>query len=99
MGIVNVIMLNILFGIIVDTFGQLRATKAESDKDISNICYICGLDRQTLDRKGNGFAIHIETDHQKWNYIKYIVRLSLFCLHMFLSWRFDNILWNHRLNC
>merc|ERR1712230_128175 len=63
--LINVIMLNVLFGIIVDTFGQLRAIEAESKKDISNICYICGLDRQILDRKGNGFANHIATDHDK----------------------------------
>merc|ERR1711939_508763 len=74
--LINVIMLNVLFGIIVDTFGQLRAIEAESKKDISNICYICGLDRQILDRKGNGFANHIATDHDKWNYMKYIVHLK-----------------------
>lgn len=72
----NVIMLNVLFGIIVDTFGELRATEADRNKDISNICYICGLDRQTLDRKGDGFQKHISTDHYKWNYMKYIVYLK-----------------------
>jgi len=73
--LVNVIVLNVLFGIIVDTFGQLRATEAESEKDISNVCFICGLDRQVLDREGSGFSDHINTEHQKWNYMKYIVYL------------------------
>jgi len=72
--LINVIVLNVLFGIIVDTFGQLRATEAESEKDISNVCFICGLDRQILDREGSGFSDHINKEHQKWNYMKYIVR-------------------------
>jgi hypothetical protein len=41
-------MLNILLGIIIDTFAQLRDQKSEMDYDMRNICYICNIDRATV---------------------------------------------------
>lgn len=41
-------MINILFGIIIDTFAQLRDNKKEIDEDMKNICFICNLDRYTV---------------------------------------------------
>lgn len=39
--LVKVILLNILFGIIVDTFASMREEKKSKDHDKNNFCYIC----------------------------------------------------------
>ena len=73
--IVVVIVLNIFLGIIVSTFAQLRDEKKGIHEDMENICFICGIDRQTFDKDGEGFESHIKSDHFLWNYINFIVHL------------------------
>ena len=43
--IVITILLNIIFGIIIDTFAQLIGAKEEMLVDIKNVCFICNIDR------------------------------------------------------
>lgn len=71
-------MLNILLGIIIDTFGSLREELKNYNYDRDNICFICGFDRETLEKisnKRNGFRKHIKEDHYMWNYLFYIAYL------------------------
>ncbi len=77
--IVVLVLLNIFFGIIIDTFGELRALKNERDEDTTTICFICGIDNQTFDRASptpRGFQDHITADHNMWNYFYYIVYIE-----------------------
>ena len=46
--LINIIFLNIIFGIIIDTFAELRDEKNRIDSDKKNICFICGLDRYNV---------------------------------------------------
>jgi len=48
MMIIVVIMFNILFGIVIDTFAALRDEKSFKDLDMTNICFICAIDRSTV---------------------------------------------------
>ena len=76
--LIMVIMLNILLGIIIDTFGSLRAELKAYTWDRANICFICGFDREMLEKvsnKRNGFVRHIKDDHYMWNYLFYIAYL------------------------
>ena len=75
--IVILIMLNIVFGIIIDTFAQLRDEKRNIEHDQNNKCFICNLDRYIFDQDGNGFDDHCKNDHNMWNYIFYIIHLKL----------------------
>ena len=45
---INIVFLNIIFGIIVDTFAELREKKNKMDEDKKTICFICGEDRYTV---------------------------------------------------
>lgn len=45
---INIVFLNIIFGIIVDTFAELRESKNKMDEDKKTICFICGVDRYTV---------------------------------------------------
>mmetsp|Transcript_7631 Transcript_7631/g.6911 ORF Transcript_7631/g.6911 Transcript_7631/m.6911 type:complete len:271 (+) Transcript_7631:1554-2366(+) len=74
-----IIMLNIVAGIIIDTFGTLRDEDKNYHHDIENICFICGYDRETLDKASdvkNGFLNHIKKDHYLWNYLFYIAYIQ-----------------------
>lgn len=61
--LITVIFLNIIFGIIIDTFGSLRDEKVEKDKDMKTKCFICGLERYIFEKNAEGFENHIEKDH------------------------------------
>jgi len=73
--IIVTVMLNLIFGIIVDTFGQLREHSEAVTHHLENNCFICHLDRFTLDTKGNGFQKHIKEEHNLWDYFNMIVYL------------------------
>lgn len=74
--IIKMAFLNIIFGVIIDTFADLRDQKQSRDIDMKNICFICGLDRDTFEQFADGFENHIERDHQLWNYLYYIYHLQ-----------------------
>lgn len=40
--IINILTLNILTGIIIDTFAILRKEEEYTKNDIDNVCFICG---------------------------------------------------------
>jgi hypothetical protein len=40
--LVIIITLNLIFGVIIDTFGDLRQEKQEKDYTLRNTCFICG---------------------------------------------------------
>lgn len=53
--LICVILINIVLGIIINTFGQLRQEKNDIDEDIKNNCYVCGLNRVQFDKNADGF--------------------------------------------
>lgn len=76
--IVIIMLLNIVFGIIIDTFSSLRADKLEKLENTLEVCFICSIDKQTFDRASDepdGFQTHIKLDHNMWNYMYYIFML------------------------
>lgn len=69
------IILNLVFGIIIDTFAQLRESNAFIKAQTENLCFICGFDRFTFDSKGKGFDNHVKQDHNMWNYMFLMIYL------------------------
>ena len=68
------ILLNMVQGIIIDTFGALREALQERIEDQTFTCFICGIDRHKLDKSSDedrGFYYHIKQEHYMWNYIFY----------------------------
>jgi hypothetical protein len=78
--VVIIICLNIVFGIIIDSFASLRQEKMDREEDMRSKCFVCDLDRPVLDRQGNGFDVHIEQEHNIWNYVSTWVCLFAFVL-------------------
>lgn len=76
---VTTILMNIIFGIIIDTFAELREKKELIDEMITGRCFICGIERFVFDQlsqEGNGFADHIQNDHNMWKYLYFLVYLK-----------------------
>ena len=44
--VVIIIVLNLIFGVIIDTFADLRTEKTNKEEIIKNTCFICGLERK-----------------------------------------------------
>ena len=62
-------MLNIVSGIIIDTFGELRDLRSAIDKDMESKCFICGIESTQFQRYGNGFDTHVREEHNMWQYV------------------------------
>ena len=71
------IMGNIFFGIIVDTFADLRDKNSIRENDINNVCYICQITRDSCVTKNIDFDKHILKDHYVWNYVYFLTYLHL----------------------
>jgi len=62
------IMMNLVLGIIVDTFSQLREEQAHRDEEMTSKCFICSLPAYRFEKFG-GFKKHIAQDHNMWMYL------------------------------
>ena len=81
--IIKVIIEQIIGAIIVDKFVALRESKDKIEKDEDSVCFICGLDRNLLDREENGFECHKSEYHNRWNYFEFLMYLRKSPIHKF----------------
>ena len=83
--VIIVLLLNIIFGIIIDTFGNLRDTQNEKAQIQRSRCFICGIEKDEFDNKyasqgrtqleGPGFNHHYKHEHNQWDYMYYTMYL------------------------
>jgi hypothetical protein len=67
-------MMNFIKGIIYDAFFVLRDESSLNLFDRENHCFICGLDRESIEKgSGNTFAYHTQSEHNMWNYAFYMM--------------------------
>jgi len=68
------LIINMVAGIIIDKFGDLKEILQFKMEDMTQFCYICGIDREKLDKSSSSkqyFDTHIKRDHYMWNYVFY----------------------------
>lgn len=71
-----IMLLNIVFGVIIDTFASLRTADKEKMMDMQNRCFICSIDAYTFDRSTKrGFHDHIYMEHNMWHYLYLFVHI------------------------
>lgn len=73
--IINIVSMNIIFGIIIDTFAELRDAQNCRDEDLKNVCFICGYERDVFEKKGMSFDKHVSGLHNPTNYINFLIHL------------------------
>merc|ERR1711907_324894 len=72
--VIIIILLNIVFGIIIDTFSDLRSQRDEKEKNARTMCFVCGIGRDRFDQEGEtDFKSHCEWEHNKWHLLFYLI--------------------------
>ncbi|XP_058230099.1 inositol 1,4,5-trisphosphate receptor type 1 isoform X12 [Hemibagrus wyckioides] len=74
---VIIIVLNLIFGVIIDTFADLRSEKQKKEEVLKTTCFICGLERDKFDNKTVTFEEHIKVEHNMWHYLFFIVLIKV----------------------
>jgi hypothetical protein len=70
------ILEEIVIGMVIDTFAELREHTNIKENDIYNFCFICGGNRDDLEKKAINFIDHRSKEHNLWNYADYIIGLQ-----------------------
>ena len=74
---VSAVCLELVFGVIIDAFKQLREAREEVEKDVVSKCFICGIDRNQFDlARSGGFALHCKEEHNMWLYMYYLIHIK-----------------------
>ena len=67
-----------VIGLILDAFDNLRGDREEIEEDMENTCFICGLNREKIEKYylgKEGFENHLQ-DHNVENYLFYMLYLE-----------------------
>jgi hypothetical protein len=68
--------MEVFFGVIIDTFGEIRDLKAQRENYFANKCYICGVDARAFVKSGpHAFSTHVSSKHNIWDYLYFVMRL------------------------
>merc|ERR1719191_960511 len=75
--IIGTVLLNIVFGIILDSFGALRDETQSRQEYFETTCFICGLKSSAIDNAARqkgvpGWDHHTKYEHSMWNYMYFI---------------------------
>ena len=78
--------MNIVLGIIVDTFSELREHASNKsfvfyyplickEYDVQHYCYICHKTNIEFEKSGTDWFYHRKYHHNLWSYVDYLVQL------------------------
>ena len=70
--LITTILMAIIFGIVVDTFGQLRDEMSEAERNLTANCVICHQPRSSLETKGEGWVRHTLLTHNPFSYLYFM---------------------------
>lgn len=73
--LINIIVINILFGIIIDAFGKIRQEKSELQNKVNNTCFMCGLEKKDFELQNLNWREHIFEHHYMYNYMAFRIML------------------------
>lgn len=71
--LITIVSMNIIFGIIIDTFSELRDAENTRTDDTKNVCFISGYERDVFEKMGKSFDKHISHFHNPLNYINFLI--------------------------
>jgi hypothetical protein len=73
----NILCLNLILAIIIDSFGQRRSEAAATREYFGSACYICGIASAEFERHtDHGFSAHIGAEHNMWSYVRCMLTLD-----------------------
>ena len=76
-----IIMIDLVFGIILGTFSDMREKERKHYNDKINNCFICHITRETVEKRKEDFNFHRDKKHYLWNYVDYMIFLKFSEVH------------------
>jgi hypothetical protein len=78
---VGIVLVNIITGLMVDTFSAIRGDKADRAETLETDCFVCGMQRSAYEDLGlkpgsPSFAHHLARDHDLWTYVYFVAYLK-----------------------
>jgi hypothetical protein len=78
---VGIVLVNIIVGLMVDTFSSIREEKQSRAESLDTICFVCGTLRRSYDDmnlapEAPSFDLHISLEHDPWTYVYYLAYLK-----------------------
>ena len=74
-------MIDLVFGIILGTFSEMREEERKHDSDKINHCFLCHITREMAKKRKEDFNYHREKKHYLWDYVEYMMFLKFSDLH------------------
>lgn len=74
--VVIIVLVEVVFGIILDSFADLRSQKETNERLSHTKCFICDIDKDRFDVKANegiSFERHVQGEHNMWNYVYFLI--------------------------
>jgi inositol 1,4,5-triphosphate receptor type 1 len=68
-----ILLLNLIFGIIIDAFADMRDYQNQLEIDVKERCFICGLNRIEFETKNKSWIEHIQREHNAFAYLYFIL--------------------------
>lgn len=75
--IIVAFILNMIYGILIDSFGELQDKIKQHRLFVTGRCFICGLTKFELDTRGEGWHQHIYRSHNVYNYLYFFIMMEM----------------------
>ena len=79
--LVVIIAIDLVFGVIIGEFDALRGEEQKHEADRLYHCFICHVNKNTLEKNRQNFYLHVNKDHNMWNYVSYMIFVKLSNIH------------------
>ena len=79
--IVIIIMIDLVFGIVIEAFNHLGVKEQKQKNDVTNHCFICHINKATVEKNRQNFNEHRKKTHYLWNYVDYMISLKFSDIH------------------
>ena len=73
--------IDLVFGILLGAFSTLRNKEQKHMADKKNHCFICHVNKNTLEKNRQNFNEHRTKIHNLWNYVDYMITLKFSNVH------------------
>ena len=79
--LIVIISIDLVFGIIIGEFAALREQTQKYKNDRKYHCFICHINKNTVEKNRENFSIHVNKIHNMWNYVSYMIFVKLSNVH------------------
>lgn len=83
----GILLTNVITGLIIDAFVQIRDVAAAHRDTLKQVCFVCSLDRFSFEQHGINFEEHLEEDHNPLHYLAFVQQLASKSRTSTLDWR------------